>query len=416
MRKRILAMAFVAALALTLVQQAVPSSQAKQWLVDDNKVECPKADFTSIQAAVNAAAPGDTIKVCPGQYNESVTVGKPSLTLVGATSVNINKCTTVTAADPTVDAIVTGGASPSFTLANNNITLSGFTVQGSVSGVNTSDAYAGYRITNSVFQFNTTEGINFNSSGASQSRVDHNCLRLNGPGVTFLADGVGGEIGNLSNALIDHNATYKNQGGGVDLSGSAMRAYVTVTQNSSVQDGFSGVSIDNSIGSVVSQNSTQGSLHGVTVGGSNNGLAITGNVVQGTTASGILFNQTAFVPIFPGPNMGLNVSGNTVTGSAGQGINVFETVTYSTFSNNTTSSNDANGILLQTGNDNNQVTNNGADKNGANGIYAAGAVGNTFTSNHMNLNVQYDARDDTRPANTWTANQCTTDFPAGTIC
>jgi hypothetical protein len=31
-------------------------------------------------------------------------------------------------------------------------------------------------------------------------------------------------------------------------------------------------------------------------------------------------------------------------------------------------------------NDNHRVTNNGADKNGANGIYAAGAVGNTFAN------------------------------------
>ena len=62
------------------------------------------------------------------------------------------------------------------------------------------------------------------------------------------------------------------------------------------------------------------------------------------------------------------------------------------------------------------MTNNSADKNGANGIYAAGAVGNTFANNHMSLNVQFDASDDNRPANTWTGNQCTTDSPAGTIC
>jgi pectin methylesterase-like acyl-CoA thioesterase len=35
------------------------------------------ADYQSIQAAVNAASAGATIKVAPGLYNENVTVGKP---------------------------------------------------------------------------------------------------------------------------------------------------------------------------------------------------------------------------------------------------------------------------------------------------------------------------------------------------
>ncbi|MGH9745624.1 MAG: right-handed parallel beta-helix repeat-containing protein [Candidatus Acidiferrales bacterium] len=45
-------------------------------VVDDDKVQCPKAKFTSIQAAVDAANPGDTIRVCAGIYAEQVTVSK----------------------------------------------------------------------------------------------------------------------------------------------------------------------------------------------------------------------------------------------------------------------------------------------------------------------------------------------------
>src|SRR5215207_8159725 len=52
------------------------------WVVDRDGAECSNADFTSIQAAVDAAAPGDVIRVCPDLYPESVTVDKP-LTLVG---------------------------------------------------------------------------------------------------------------------------------------------------------------------------------------------------------------------------------------------------------------------------------------------------------------------------------------------
>jgi hypothetical protein len=34
----------------------------------------------------------------------------------------------------------------------------------------------------------------------------------------------------------------------------------------------------------------------------------------------------------------------------------------------------------------------------------------------MSPNAGTDARDDNRPAYTWIANRCLTDFPAGTVC
>ena len=59
--------------------------------VDDDKADCPAAAFTSIQAAVDAAAPGDTIAICKGDYVEgdgapgtnALTITK-NLTLKGA--------------------------------------------------------------------------------------------------------------------------------------------------------------------------------------------------------------------------------------------------------------------------------------------------------------------------------------------
>jgi len=49
-------------------------------LVDDDKVQCPSAAYTTIQSAVNAANPGDRIHVCAGTYPEQVTINK-SLTI-----------------------------------------------------------------------------------------------------------------------------------------------------------------------------------------------------------------------------------------------------------------------------------------------------------------------------------------------
>jgi large repetitive protein len=43
------------------------------WVVDDDRAQCPAASFTSIQDAVDFAAPWDTIVVCDGTYEESST-------------------------------------------------------------------------------------------------------------------------------------------------------------------------------------------------------------------------------------------------------------------------------------------------------------------------------------------------------
>src|SRR6266567_8420058 len=55
-------------------------------IVDDNGLDCPNFQYPTIQSAVDAANPGDTIKVCSGIYIEQVTIptGKDGLTLFSA--------------------------------------------------------------------------------------------------------------------------------------------------------------------------------------------------------------------------------------------------------------------------------------------------------------------------------------------
>jgi parallel beta-helix repeat protein len=80
-RKPILAL--IAVIAAALVFGTPASAGTTVWLVDNDRADCPNADFTSIQAAVDAAARGDTILVCAGTYHERVSIRTNDLTLRG---------------------------------------------------------------------------------------------------------------------------------------------------------------------------------------------------------------------------------------------------------------------------------------------------------------------------------------------
>lgn len=58
------------------------------WVVDDDLAQCPNANFTTIQTAVDHASPWDTIVVCEGVYQESSTPidGNGSPSAVGSTN------------------------------------------------------------------------------------------------------------------------------------------------------------------------------------------------------------------------------------------------------------------------------------------------------------------------------------------
>ncbi|HWL33779.1 MAG TPA: right-handed parallel beta-helix repeat-containing protein [Gaiellaceae bacterium] len=65
---------------------AAADSDGDNLLIVDDGADCPNAEYPTIQAAVNAADPGDRIKVCRGTYPEQVTIpaGKDGITLFSA--------------------------------------------------------------------------------------------------------------------------------------------------------------------------------------------------------------------------------------------------------------------------------------------------------------------------------------------
>src|SRR5947209_6251826 len=62
----------LAALAWCLSVTAATAATTRY--VDDNRAQCPHAQFTKIQPAIDASAPGDQVIVCDGQYGEFVTI------------------------------------------------------------------------------------------------------------------------------------------------------------------------------------------------------------------------------------------------------------------------------------------------------------------------------------------------------
>ncbi len=134
----------------------VTAAGPKTWYVDDSG----GADFTTIQAAVNAATDGDTIIVRDGTYPENVVVGK-SLTIQ---SENGRDATTVQA-----------GSSVGFTITASHVTIHGFTITGTSMGIFSSGTGS---VTNSTITDNNFSG--FGASGAGMRILHVNSSTITG--------------------------------------------------------------------------------------------------------------------------------------------------------------------------------------------------------------------------------------------
>src|SRR3954453_7793390 len=126
---------FLATVAVGAAVSAVgvsPALAATTWTVDPagNDVLCPITHVCRhISVAVFLAAPGDTINVHKGLYNESVTIDK-RLTLNGATRpALVSNCIT-TAASPAFDTVVDPLGGPFvFDIEADKVSVKGFVLQ-----------------------------------------------------------------------------------------------------------------------------------------------------------------------------------------------------------------------------------------------------------------------------------------------
>ncbi|RQW84085.1 hypothetical protein DKL51_30920 [Micromonospora globispora] len=433
----------LAALAVALVapSAAMAETSSSTLVVDRDRVQCGNAGFTSIQAAVDAARPGDQIRVCPDLYPESVTVDIP-LTLWGdPDAVEAVNCFDPTPSqpgdlDPAQQVVVDPPGddfTTAFALRANDIVIAGFVIQGASVGVDASDTFSGSRIHHDLFRLNTLFAVDSGSEGSQQSRTDHNCIRQNRYGLVSELDNdaiwvattgayerAAWNARDLRNARIDHNQTYKN-GVGVEAGGPGRHDEVTFDHNVSRADA-GGIGLLNSTGGAILDNEiTLTSNTAILIGGDNSDLTIASNLVT-DGGSGIVFAAMAYIDKIPAPSRNVLVAGNTVLRMKGSGIIAAAGMPTSpgdlhdsVIADNVSSDNAA-GVVFRSYNTGNEVRNNVTERNTRYGIYTdLYTAGNLFDGNRM-LDNALDAGDKSWPANTWTANQCVTDDPAGMIC
>jgi hypothetical protein len=200
--------------------------------------------FTSIQAAVNAAKAGDTVRVGSGTFAENVTVNKP-LTLRG-NEFGVD-ARTRRGAETVVNGFFNNGQTPFYVTAN-NVTIDGFTVEGATNpnqfgyGILFGAGTSGSHVLDNIVQDNIAGLSLANNSTANQTVIAHNLFRSNNqPGAASGSAIYSDQFnagGALTNVLIKGNNFLNNVGSdgtgtAIDLSSTltGSQSHIDITRN-----------------------------------------------------------------------------------------------------------------------------------------------------------------------------------------
>ena len=248
---------FAAVALIVCAALAVPASAA-------NLSVGAGAQFTTIQQAVDAAKPGDTVLVAPGTYTENIVVNKP-LTITGNA--------TVQAADSSKDV---------FMVTGQGVHIDGLTITGGASGVDVANV-SSCVITNIDAQSNV-RGVYL--AGSTNSEVRHSNLSNNGYGVY---------CDYATSSTIANNTATAEKGTGNTLGDGIYMYYGgsnTVSSNDLSANHVFGISLFRSSNNTITGNTiSQNENYGVRLREADNNV-LTFNTLRANTQLGILIIQT----------------------------------------------------------------------------------------------------------------------------
>jgi fibronectin type 3 domain-containing protein len=295
--------------------------------------------YSTIQAAVNAAAPGATINVDSGFYSELVTVNKP-LTLRGARAgIDARSNVRQGFAGETMmpGAPVADGNTSAFYITASDVTIDGFFCSGNTSisqygaGIVIAPGVSGTHILDNVLEGNISGLFLANSSPTDPAVIQYNAFLYNNNlgslgGRGIYSDGnISGGV--LTNVVIDSNFFLNNHGDWRTTT--ALEAAISLESYSSQPDAQSNIRITNNTfdengkallawnasnllfeGNVVTSTLDSGSGTIRLEGGVSN-VTITGNNLYDNVAPALRVDSKAF----GADNSGVVMTGNDIYGN-----------------------------------------------------------------------------------------------------
>jgi parallel beta-helix repeat protein len=301
----------------------------------DTYTVCPGGgcNYTSIQAAIDAATAGDTIEVRDGIYTENVVVTVANLTL---RSEHGSASTTVLAAVNTSDV---------FLVTANSVTITGFTVRNANDSANAACGIQLGSVHNCTVSGNNASGNHYGiwlHSSSTNNTLSGNTASNNLNGIYL-------EYSNNNNTLTG-NIANANTNYGIYLRSSC--------NNNTLSDN-------------IATNNT----NGIFLSSSCNNNMLSGNTANANTNYGIYLRSSC---------NNNTLSGNTANANTNYGIYLRSSCNNNTLSGNI-ASNNTRGIYLRESNSA-TLTGNIANSNNNYGIYLSSSSNNTLTGNTASNN------------------------------
>ena len=303
MKKNIFLLLFCGLIAVLVVGIDTGVASAKTWHVDDDFIDYPAANFSSIQDAIDAADPRDIVFVYNGTYYEYLIVNK-SLRLIGKSIDSVidggwyRDCVKITSHDVSIEGFTIKGSAKdasaiivmanNSTIANNTISESGYGIyvksgnntirDNNVTNNSINDVYLGEGFNTIVNNFIGNILIHSGNNNIANNAIKKKFLLERATGHNEIADNIM-EVGvvlknsnynSVVNNTLDYislsDSNYNKIGnnkvkGGIDLKGPGSN-YNKIINTTTKYINLKGSSNNNVINNTISQSNGDGILTG----------------------------------------------------------------------------------------------------------------------------------------------------------